>query len=187
MHSSGKSPQTQDNGATLHWYALSTRHQHERTAARYLSICGHNIFLPLYSAVHKWQDRNKRLSLPLFPGYLFIQGGLDRQTQILNAPGVASIIAWSGRPAIISQAEIDVVRHLVDSTLRVEPHDYLSCGERVKIKDGALQGIEGILIRKKNLFRLVVSMELLGRAAAVEVDLMSVERVHPVGVSMTAR
>jgi len=162
---------------TQPWHALSLRHQHEAIAARYLFLCGHNVFLPLYSAVHQWRDRNKRLSLPLFPGYLFIQGGLDWKTQILNAPGVSRIIGWSGRPAVIPGEQIDSIRNLLESSLPVEPHDYVRCGERVRIHEGALRGTEGILVRKKKSLRLVVSVELLGRSASVEVDWKSVEPV----------
>jgi transcription antitermination factor NusG len=163
---------------TQPWHALSLRYQHEAIAARYLFLCGHNVFLPLYSAVHQWRDRNKQLRVPLFPGYLFIQGGLERKTQILNAPGVSRLVGWSGRPAVIPQEQIDSVRNLLDSSLPVEPHNYLRCGERVRIHDWALQGMEGILIRKKNSLRLVVSVDLLGRSASIEVDSKSIEPVH---------
>jgi transcription antitermination factor NusG len=178
MYPLKETPEISTVTATQPWHALSLRHQHEIIAARYLFLCGHNVFLPLYSAVHRWQDRNKQLRIPLFPGYLFIQGGLERKTQILNAPGVSRLIGWSGRPAVIPQEQIDSVRNLVDSSLPVEPHNYLRCGERVRIHDGALQGVEGILIRIKNSLRLVVSVDLLGRSASIEVDSKSIEPVH---------
>jgi transcription antitermination factor NusG len=110
---------------------------------------------------------------------VLFQGGLDRRTQILSAPGVAAIVGWSGRPAIIPQEEIDMVRRLVENAVRVEPQSYPQCGERIRIKEGALQGIEGVLVRIKNQFRLVVSLEMLGRSAAVEVDMSTIERLGP--------
>jgi len=167
----------EDPGVACHWYALYTRHQHEKAVARILSNKGHDVFLPLYGAAHRWQDRTRQLSLPLFPCYVFLRGGLDRQLQILTTPGVYTIVGWAGRPAVIPQAEIDAVRQLVESFLRVEPHPFLKCGDRVRVKSGSLQGLEGILVRKKNVFRLVISVEMLGRSAAVEVDRSCLERV----------
>ena len=164
-------------GIACHWYALYTRHQHEKTIALALSNKGYEVFLPLYSAVHRWQDRTKQLWLPLFPGYVFLRGGLDRRLQILSTPGVYAILGCAGRPAVIPQAEIAAVYRLVESLLRVEPHTFLIYGDRVRIKSGPLQGLEGILVARKNLFRLIISVEMLGRSAAVEVDIRSVERM----------
>jgi len=169
----------QDPGARNQWHALYTRHQHEKPIARILSSRGHEVFLPLYAATHRWQDRTKQLWLPLFPCYVFIRGGLDRQLQILSTPGVFTVVGWAGRPAIIPDEQIDDVRQIVESSILVEPHCYLKCGDRVRVRSGALLGLEGILARKKNLFRLVVSLEMLGRSAAVEIDISCLERLGP--------
>jgi transcription antitermination factor NusG len=158
-------------------YALYTRHQHEKAVAHILSNKGFEIFLPLYTVAHRWQDRTKQLSLPLFPCYVFLRGGLDRRLQVLTTPGVYSIVGCAGRPAVIPEIEIDAVRRAVESYLRVEPYPFLKCGDWVRVKSGPLLGLEGILVRKKNLFRLVLSVELLGRSAAVEVDVCMVERL----------
>ncbi len=159
------------------WYALYTRHQHEKTVAEILSKKGFQIFLPLCSAVHRWKDRIKQLSVPLFPCYVFFRGGLDRRLQIVTTPGVYVIVGTAGRPGVIPQAEIDAIRQVVESSVRVEAHPFLKCGDWVRIKSGPLEGIEGILVRKKNQFRLVLSVELLAKSAAVEVDFSTVERV----------
>jgi transcription antitermination factor NusG len=160
------------------WHALYTRHQYEKIVAQALSGKGFEIFLPQYRTVHRWKDRRKELVLPLFPNYVFIRGGLDRMLNILTTPGVHSVVAWGGRPADIPQEEIDVVRRLVESPLRIEPHPFLKCGDWVRIKSGPLEGIQGILVRKKSAFRLVLSVEMLAKSAAVEVDISVVERVH---------
>ena len=160
------------------WHALYTRHQHERLVAQALTGKGFDIFLPQYRAIHFWKDRRKELELPLFPNYVFVQGGLDRMLNILTTPGVHSLVAWGGRPADIPQHEIDAVRRLVESPLRIEPHPFLNCGDRVRIKSGPLEGIEGILVRNKSAFRLVLSVEMLSRSTAVEVDVNMVERVR---------
>jgi transcription antitermination factor NusG len=159
------------------WYALYTRHQHEKVVAQALSGKGFEVFLPQYRSVRKWKDRQKEIVLPLFPNYVFIQGGLDRMLNILTTPGVHSLVSWGGRPAEIPRNEIEAVRRLVESSLPVEPHPFLKCGDLVRIKSGALEGIEGILVRKTRGVRLVLSVEMLSRSAAVEVDVNMVERV----------
>ncbi len=179
-------PQAEDPDVACHWYALYTRHQHEKAVARILSNKGHEVFLPLYSTAHQWQDRIKQLWLPLFPCYVFLRGGLDRRFQILSTPGVYTIVGWAGRPAIIPRAEIDAVRQVVESSLRVEPNPFLKCGDRVRVKSGPLQGLEGILVRKKNVFRLVISVEMLRRSAAVEIDARCLERVSSSPTLMTS-
>lgn len=160
------------------WHALYTRHQHERLVAHALTGKGFDIFLPQYRTVHRWKDRWKELELPLFPNYVFILGGLDRMLNILTTPGVHSLVAWGGRPADIPQHEIDAVRRLVESPLPIQKHPFIKCGDRVRIKSGPLEGIEGILIRSKSAYRLVLSVEMLARSAAVEVDVSMVERVR---------
>jgi transcription antitermination factor NusG len=160
------------------WYALYTRHQCEKVVCQALSDKGFDAFLPQYRAIHSWKDRRKELLLPLFPNYVFIRGGLDRMLNILTTPGVHSLVAWGGRPADIPQEEIDAVRRLVDSSLRIEPHPFLKCGDWVRIKSGPLEGIQGILVRKRSAFRLVLSVEVLAQSASAEVDISVVERVR---------
>ncbi len=167
-----------DAGAPASWYALYTRHQHEKTVARILSNNGFETFLPLYSVSHRWQDRTKKLSLPLFPCYVFLRGGFSRRAEVVATPGVHMVVATAGRWAAIPQEEIDAVRQVIETSTRVEPHPFLKCGEWVRVKAGSLVGIEGILVRKKNLFRLVLSVEILGSSAAVEVESSNVERVR---------
>lgn len=159
------------------WHALYTRHQHERVVAQALVGKGFEVFLPQYRAMRKWKDRQKEISLPLFPNYVFIQGGLDRMLNILTTPGVHSVVSWGGRPAEIPLKEIQSVRRLVESALPIEPHPFLKCGDLVRITSGALEGIEGILVRKTRGVRLVLSVEMLSRSAAVEVDVNMVERI----------
>ena len=161
-----------------HWYAVCTRHQHEKVAARILVDKAFEVFLPLYQARRKWRDRIKEISVPLFPGYLFVQEGFDRWLQILSTAGVASIVSCGGRPAAISSSEIEAIRQIVEGSLRVEPHPFLRSGDWVRVKYGPIAGVEGILLRKKNTALLVLSVEMLGRSAAVEVDATHVERIR---------
>jgi len=159
------------------WYALYTRHQHEKNVERSLSGKGFEVFLPLYTAVHRWKDRDKQLSLPLFPCYIFLRNPTERWQSILTTPGVYSLVGFAKRPATISCDEIDAVKRVVGSSLKLEPHPFLHCGDRVRLRAGPLEGLEGLLIRKKSVWKLVVSVEMLQRSVAVEVDATMVERV----------
>jgi transcription antitermination factor NusG len=167
------------------WYAIYTRHQHEKNVARVLAGKEVEVFLPLYIAVHRWKDRDKELSLPLFPCYLFVRNPIERWHPILTTPGVHSVVGFGRRPAVIPCREIEAVRRVV-GTGKAEPHPFLKCGDRVRLRAGPLQGLEGLLVRKKSLWKLLVSVEMLQRSVAVEIDASSVERVwlrKPAGVA----
>src|SRR5580704_8498308 len=157
------------------WYALYTRHQHEKMVDQVLTNKGFNSFLPLYATARHWKDRTKSLSLPLFPCYVFLKGGIERRLQILTTPGIYGLVSSAGQPAAIPDIEIEAIRRVVESGTRVEAHPFLKCGNWVRVKCGPLTGIEGILVRKKNISRLVLSVKILGTAAAIEVAAFQVE------------
>jgi len=135
---------------------------------------GFEVFLPLYDSTRKWKDRRKVLSLPLFPCYVFVRGAIERRLPILTTPGVHMIISRGERVATIPEAEVDAIRRTVQGHFRVEPHPFLRCGERVRVVRGSLEGVEGVLTRKKNLYRLVLSVEMLAQSVAVEIDALDV-------------
>lgn len=157
------------------WYAVHTRHQHEKMVDHILTNKGFNTFLPLYATTHNWKDRTKALSLPLFPCYVFLKGGIERRLQIVTTPGIHGVVSIGGQPAAIPEVEIEAIRRVVESGTRVEAHPFLKCGNRVRVKCGPLTGIEGILVRKKNISRLVLSVEILGTSASIEVSAFQVE------------
>jgi len=159
------------------WYVLYTRHQHEKTVAQILTSKGFEIFLPLYSTARRWKDRTKLVSSPLFPCYVFLKGALERRLDVITTPGVHTLVSNAGQPARIPVDEIEAIRRVAESGAPVEPHPFLKCGDRMRVKCGPLVGIEGILVRKKNLYRLVLSIEMLGKAVAVEIDAFLVERL----------
>jgi transcription antitermination factor NusG len=166
----------------LSWWALYTRHQHERVVADVLSAKGFEVFLPLYDSIRRWKDRQKLLSLPLFPCYVFIRGEVGRCLQVVNTPGVHMILNQGEHFAVIPENEIQAIRRTVEGPFRMEPHPFLRCGERVRVTCGSLQGVEGILVRKKNQFRLVLSVDMLAKSVAVEIDAADVESVsEPAG------
>ena len=159
------------------WWVLHTRHQHEKTVAGMLSTKGFEVFLPLYESVRRWKDRSKMLTLPLFPCYVFVRGGLDRRLQVVTTPGIHMILFHGEDVAIIPEDEIQAIRRVVEGPFRVEPHPFLKCGERVRVTRGSLEGVEGILVRKKNLYRLVLSVDMMAQSVAVEIDAIDVEPV----------
>ena len=174
-------------GFSPFWYAVYTRHQHEKVTARLLAYKGFEVFLPLYNSAHRWKDRTKKLSLPLFPCYLFLRGGLERQFEILNTPGVYSMVRSGDRTAVIPELEIQAVRRVIETSAKAEPHPFLECGDRVRVRSGPLTGVEGILLRKRDLFRLVLTVDLLHRSIAVEVDVDDVESVRKPGIPTELR
>lgn len=159
------------------WWALYTRHQHEKVVAETLSEKGFKVFLPLYESVRRWKDRKKLLSLPLFPCYVFVKGNQDRKLQVVTTPGVHMMLYRGERVATIPEAEIEAIQRAVEGHYRVEPHPFLKCGERVRVVRGALEGVEGILLRKKNWCRLVLSVEMLAQSVVVEIGSSDVEPV----------
>ncbi|MDT7817527.1 MAG: hypothetical protein QOJ42_7443 [Acidobacteriaceae bacterium] len=171
-------------GLDSHWWALYTRHQHEKVVADMLSAKGFEVFLPLYDSIRRWKDRQKLISLPLFPCYVFVRGGLHRRLQVVTTPGIHMILSHGAEVAVIPEDEIEAIRRTIEGPCRMEPHPFLRCGERVRVIRGSLQGIEGLLVRKKNQFRLVLSVEMLAKSVAVEIDASDVEPVaggvHPV-------
>ncbi len=170
---------SQTSSEGLSWWALYTRHQHERVVADMLTAKGFEVFLPLYSSVRRWKDRRKTLSLPLFPCYVFVRAGLDRKLQIVTTPGIHMVLTKGEQVAIIPESEIQAIHRVVEGYFDVEPHPFLRCGDRVRVKRGSLEGVEGILVRKKNLFRLVLSVEMLAQSVAVEIEATDVEPVGP--------
>ncbi len=159
------------------WHAIYTRHQHEKAVARMLANKGFQVFLPLYRGSHQWRDRVIQLSLPLFPSYVFLRGAPEHRLKILTTPGIIFLVCFGSQPAVIPQEEIEAIRAVVQRGMHVEPHPFLKCGEWVRVKSGPLEGLEGILVRRKNQLRLVLTVELLQKSVGVEVDACVVERV----------
>jgi transcription antitermination factor NusG len=167
------------------WWAVYTRHQHEKTVVEMLEAKGLEVFLPLYESTRRWKDRCKVLSLPLFPCYVFVRGGLDRRLQVLTTPGVHTILYRGEEVAMIPEEEIEAIRKTVEGPFRVEPHPFLRCGERVRVIRGSLEGVEGVLLRKKNLYRLVLSVDMLAQSVAVEIDASDVVPAEAKGSANT--
>jgi len=143
-----------------------------------LEAKGFEVFLPLYESMRRWKDRKKLLSLPLFPCYVFVRGALDRRLPVMTTPGVHMIISRGERVVTLPDEEVEAIRRTVEAQFRVEPHPFLRCGERVRVIRGSLEGVEGVLTRKKNLCRLVLSVQMLAQSVAVEIDSLDVAPIE---------
>jgi transcription antitermination factor NusG len=152
------------------WFALTVKPQHERAVANSLQLKGLEDFVPLYRDRRRWSDRVKELELPLFPGYVFCRFTATHRSGVLATPGVRSIVGFGKAPAAVPQSEIEAIRAMIASGLPVGPWPFLKVGQTVRIERGALRGLEGILVQLKDAWRVVVSVPLLQRSVAVEID-----------------
>lgn len=152
------------------WYALYTCANHEKRVAAQLHERNIEHFLPLYETVHRWSDRRVCLQLPLFPGYVFVRLALRDRLRVLQVPSIVRLVGFGEHPVALPQQEIETLRQGLDSGLCAQPHPYLTTGRRLRIKGGPLAGLEGFLLRQKDSFRVVLSIDLLMRSVAVEVD-----------------
>jgi transcription antitermination factor NusG len=152
------------------WYAVRVRPNLEKSVCDFLQTKGLEAFLPTYQEPRNWSDRVKILNLPLFPGYLFCRTNDDRRLPILTTPGVRDIVGFGKTPAPIPEFEIDAVRRFIHCDLKVKPWPFLRIGQKVTIQKGPLSGIEGILQEFKGGCRVVVSISLLQRSIAAELD-----------------
>jgi transcription antitermination factor NusG len=157
------------------WYAAYTSPNHEKRVAAELQQRDVEHFLPLYTSVRRWKDRRVRLELPLFPSYIFARLALKHRLTVLQIPSVVHFVGFSGKPHPIPTVEIEQLRRGIEGSARIEPHPYLAIGRRVRIRRGPLMGAEGILVRKKNFYRVVLSIGLINSCASVEVDVSDVE------------
>jgi transcription antitermination factor NusG len=162
------------------WYAVYTSCRHEKQVARHFEHRMIESFLPLYRAQHRWKDgSNPPLELPLFPGYIFVRIGCKDRVRVLEVPGVLSLVGkTASQPTPLPQLEIESLRAGLDPD-RVEPHPLLSLGQRVRIRAGALAGMEGRVVRKKNSLRVVITLALLMQSISVEVDANDLELLEP--------
>jgi len=136
---------------------------------------GYECFLPKYKSVRQWSDRRKEIESPLFPGYLFCRFNPLERLPILKTPGVMEIVGCNRKPIPIDEQEIQAIQRMMESSLVRQPWPYLEVGERVRIQSGALRGLVGILVTLKGHYRLVLSVTLLKRSVAVEIDAAAVQ------------
>jgi transcription antitermination factor NusG len=164
------------------WFAVQVRTRWESSAALLLSGKGYQTLLPTYSAQKRRNGRLRQVNAPLFPGYVFCQFDTQKRLPILVTPGVIAVVSQGKVPLPVDDAEIAAIRTLVSSGVPVEPWPFLEIGQKVRIESDALQGLEGILVQFKGNHRVVLSVSLLRRSVALEIDRASVSPLGPVRV-----
>ena len=159
------------------WYALQTRPRHEKIVAHRLEERGVTAFLPMITELHKWSDRKKKVELPLFSCYVFAKFTPNRaeRLRVLRVDGVFGLVGSRGEGTPIPDEQIDAVRSLVEAELPWSSHPFLKIGQRVRIRSGALDGMEGILLSRNGDQTLVISIEAIQRSLAVRVEGYEVE------------
>jgi transcription antitermination factor NusG len=161
----------QSSPLSLPWFAVQVRARKEDWVAAQLTGQGFDCFLPKYKTIRQWSDRAKELEQPLFPGYLFCRFDFHNRRSLVMTPGIIQIVGSGRSPIPVEQVEIDSIRLAVSSGLPNHPWPYLEAGQRVRINYGPLSGLEGFLVNFKGSHRVVLSVTLLQRSVAMEVEL----------------
>lgn len=157
-------------GSKWPWYAVRVKPKFEKVVAQSLVSKGLSSFLPLYRERRRWSDRVKLVELPLFPGYVFCSLDVRQRLPVLQTPGVLHFVSFDGEPAPVEPSEIEALLRAADSGAALAPWPYLREGQRVVVARGPMKGLNGILLKVRDEFRLIISVTLLQRSVAVEID-----------------
>ena len=167
---------------TLHserlWYAGYTASRHEKRVAEHFARRGVEHFLPLYETIHRWNNGRHRVQLPLFPGYIFVRIALRDRLRVIEVPGFVRLVGFNSLPHPLPEADINKMKEALNKGVLAEPYPYLTVGTRVEIRNGPMQGMTGILLRRQNKCRVVISVDLIMRSMAVEVEASDVVPVR---------
>ena len=171
----GTEPHLSVTSLDFPWYAVYTRANHEKRVADQLRERCVEYFLPLYECERRWKDRRVKLQMPLFLGYVFVRVAPRDRLRVLQTPGVVHLVGFGGHPAPLPQEDIQAIQDCLSQGLQVEPHPYFRVGRRMQVKSGPLQGLEGVVVRRKNRSRFVLSFDLLQRGIAIEINAMDLQ------------
>jgi transcription antitermination factor NusG len=160
------------------WYAAYTSARHEKKIATELTRLCVEHFLPLYTSVRRWRDRRVQIELPLFPSYIFVHLPLVERLRVLRVPGVVRLVGFTCSPVPLPDSEITRIRSILHDRFRAEPYPYLTTGKRVRVKTGPLAGWEGRVTGRKKRNRFVVTMALIQRSVAIEIDGIDLEQLR---------
>ena len=165
-------PEMPLSGADVCWYAVQTRSRHERVVAAQLREQGVSTFLPMITQIRRWSDRRKLVEFPLFSGYVFVHATVSPLIRriVLFSRGVAGFVAMQGEPLPIPDEQIDNVKGLLAKNIRCAAHPFLKVGQRVRIRGGSLEGLEGILVAHNGDRKLVVSVDTIQRSFSVRIE-----------------
>ena len=161
------------------WYAIRTRSRHEKVAARELDAQGISVFLPLVTSIRQWSDRRTKVEMPLFPGYGFVRVDYfsgDR-VRVLRTTGVVDFVGQKAEGSSIPDEQIESIRTILIRNVPVKDHPFLNVGQRIRVRNGALSGVEGILVAVKGTRQLVISVEPIQRSLCISLDDYQIENV----------
>src|SRR5437016_12848962 len=170
-------PQLPLSGSDARWYAVQTRSRHERVFAAQLREQDVSTFLPMITQIQRWSDRRKLVEFPLFSGYVFVHAAVSPQirTIVLFSRGVARFVAMQGEPVSIPDEQIDNVKELLAKNIRCAAYPFLKVGHRLRIRSGALEGLEGILVSHNGDRKLVISVNTIERSFSIHLNGYDVE------------
>ena len=162
----------------LHWYAVRTRSRHEKIASQQLQTRGIETFLPVVTQTHRWSDRKKQVEVPLFSGYTFVRlaySSNEQRIQVLQTHGVAGFVGVQRTGVAIPDNQIEDIRTLLSNKVDMKTHSFLKVGQRVRVRGGALDGVQGILVSHSGERSLVISLEPIERSLSIRVEGYDVE------------
>jgi transcription antitermination factor NusG len=159
----------------LRWYAVYTYPRHEKAVAEQIESKDVEAFLPTFTTESRWKDRRVRIQTPVFPGYVFARISPSQRSKVLNAPGVIRMLSFNGTPAPIDDSEIEALKLCLERGAALKPYPLLEVGDRVRVRSGVLEGLEGLISRCKNERRLIVPITLINQSVAIEIDVQLLE------------
>jgi transcription antitermination factor NusG len=151
------------------WYVVYTCARHERTVSEGLQRKSVESYLPTYSELRRWSDRRVKIELPLFPCYVFVRIPVGEKRRVLNTPGVVRFVSLGGHPYALPDEEMDALKNVLQCR-PARPFPYFSVGKRVRVKNGPLKGLEGVIQRRKGLYRMVLSIDCIAKSVAVDLE-----------------
>jgi transcription antitermination factor NusG len=166
---------SQASGDSHRWYAVYTYPRHEKAVKERLESKSIEAFLPTFVSESRWKDRRVRIQTPFFPGYVFTRISLSDRSKVLAAPGVIRMLSFNGTPAPIDDLEIEAVRLCLERGATLESFPLFQVGDRVRVRSGVLEGLEGLVSRCKSERRLIVPISLINQSVAVEIDVHLLE------------
>ena len=170
IDSEPSSPPEDSLHSEMLWYAGYTASRHEKRVAEQFAQRGVEHFLPLYETIHRWNNGRHRVQLPLFPGYIFVRIALRDRLRVIEVPGFVRLVGFNSLPYPLPEADITRMMGALKRGVLAEPYPYLTAGTRVEIRNGPMQGMTGILLRRQNKCRVVISVDLIMRSMIVEVE-----------------
>lgn len=164
----------------MQWYALRVRSNQESIAEAILDGKGYQTFLPQYRSTRTWSDRTKVILKPLFPGYLFCEFDVTQRAPVVTVRSIIQVVGFGQGPMPVDAIELEQVRRAIGSGMSIEPRRHFESGQLVEVQEGPLTGLKGIFVRYHGVNRLVLSLTLIQRSIAVELDACAVTPIRPI-------